>query len=103
MVTCIERFISQNTVFIVDSIAIKRGHFALMQVIKASSATDLQAQTQGSSQQGISFLQQFLQSGIRQNLTEVTSIYSDKVKGMGYISVLQLLLTSTLSGPVGYG
>lgn len=59
-----------------------------MQVKKASSPTGLQAQAQGSSQQDISFLQQFFQSGIRQNLTESTSVYSDKVKGMGYISVL---------------
>lgn len=59
-----------------------------MQVIKASSATGLQGQMQGSNQQGISFLQQFLQSGIRQNLTEVTSKYCDEVKGMGYICPL---------------
>lgn len=88
MVTSIERFISQNNIFIVDSIPIRRGHFAFMQVIKASSATGLWAQTQGSSQQDISFLQQFLQSGIKQNLAEVTPVYSEEGKRIGYISVL---------------
>jgi len=88
MVICIERFTSQNSSFTVDSIPNKRGHFALMQVIEASSGTGLQAQTKGRTQQGIRLLQQFFQPGIRQHLTEVASIYSDEVKGMGYVSVL---------------